>query len=82
VRHVPATGPGGRSSRPYSPKLLECVFFEVTAVWIRYHKLSALLWIEHYPTETTDGASETFEMVVFSSYEVTEREHPTWERQD
>ena len=31
------------------------------------------IWIEHYPPETTDGASETFEMVVFSSYGVTER---------
>jgi hypothetical protein len=32
------------------------------------------IWIEHYPPETTDGASETFKMVVvFSSYEVTER---------
>jgi hypothetical protein len=29
-------------------------------------------WIEHYPPESTDGASETFEMVVFSSYEVLE----------
>jgi hypothetical protein len=31
------------------------------------------VWIELYPKETTDGASETFELVVFSSYEVIER---------
>jgi hypothetical protein len=29
--------------------------------------------IEHYPKEATDGASETFELVVFSSYEIRER---------
>ena len=31
------------------------------------------MWIEHYPKEATDGHSETFELVVFSSYEVKER---------
>jgi hypothetical protein len=31
-----------------------------------------LIWIEHWPEETTD-VEETFELVVFSSYEVTER---------
>jgi hypothetical protein len=31
------------------------------------------VWIEHYPKEATDGASETFELVVFSSYEIKER---------
>jgi hypothetical protein len=31
-----------------------------------------LVWIEHWPKETTDVA-ETFELVVFSSYEVVER---------
>jgi hypothetical protein len=30
-----------------------------------------LAWIEHRPQETTEG-QETFELVVFSSYEVTE----------
>ena len=30
-------------------------------------------WIEHYPSETTDGRVETFELVIFSSYEVEER---------
>jgi hypothetical protein len=32
------------------------------------------VWIEHYPKEATDGHSETFELVMFSSYEVRERE--------
>jgi hypothetical protein len=31
------------------------------------------VWIEHYPKETIDGSTETFELVVFSSYEVKER---------
>ena len=31
------------------------------------------MWIEHYPKEATNWASETFELVVFSSYEVKER---------
>jgi hypothetical protein len=47
---------------------------QIAAEVIRYHKLSsAPVWIEHYPKEATDGASETFELVVFSSYEVKER---------
>jgi hypothetical protein len=45
---------------------------QIAAEVIRYHGLSAPLWIEHYPKEATDGASETFELVVFSSYEVKE----------
>ena len=41
---------------------------------IRSHKLpTPLVWIEHWPKEATDGGEETFELVVFSSYEVTER---------
>jgi hypothetical protein len=32
-----------------------------------------LVWIEHWPKESTDGGAETFELVAFSSYEVTER---------
>jgi hypothetical protein len=32
-----------------------------------------LVWIEHWPKESTNGGEETFELVVFSSYEVTER---------
>ncbi len=36
---------------------------------ICYHKLvSAPVWVEHYPKEATDGHSETFELVVFSSW--------------
>jgi hypothetical protein len=31
-----------------------------------------LVWIEHWPEETTEG-QETFALVVFSSYEVVER---------
>ena len=31
-----------------------------------------LVWIEHWSEESTQG-QETFELVVFSSYEVTER---------
>ncbi len=46
---------------------------QIGAEVIRYHKLGVPpVWIEHYPTETTDGTTETFELVVFSSYEVKE----------
>jgi hypothetical protein len=31
-----------------------------------------MVWIEHWPEETTEG-QETFELVVFSSYKVVER---------
>ena len=30
------------------------------------------MWIEHYPPETTDGRSETFDLVLFSGHEVSE----------
>ena len=47
---------------------------QIAAEVIRYHRLAkAPVWIEHYPKEATDGHSETFELVVFSSYEVRER---------
>jgi hypothetical protein len=46
---------------------------QIAAEVIRYQKLSAPVWIEHYPKGATDGHSETFELVVFSSYEVKER---------
>ena len=46
---------------------------QIVAEVIRYHKLFAPVWIEHYPKEDTDDASETFELVVFSSYEIKER---------
>ena len=32
-----------------------------------------LVWIEHWPKESTNGGEETFELVVFSSYEVVVR---------
>jgi hypothetical protein len=32
-----------------------------------------LVWIEHWPKESSDGGAETFELVVFSSYKVEER---------
>jgi hypothetical protein len=32
-----------------------------------------LVWIEHWPKESTDGGEETFELVAFSSYKVEER---------
>ena len=31
------------------------------------------MWIEHWPKESTNGGEESFELVVFSSYEVVER---------
>ena len=66
---------------------------QIAAEVIRYHRLSAPVWIEHYPTEATDGTSETFELVVFSSYTVKERApflgetrlpigEPTWKTLD
>ncbi len=40
---------------------------------IRSHELpTPLVWMEHWPEESTSGA-ETFELLVFSSYEVEER---------
>jgi hypothetical protein len=46
----------------------------ITAGVIRANKLpTPLVWIEHWPKEATDGVEETFELVVFSNYEVTER---------
>ena len=41
---------------------------------IRYnHVRTPLVWIEHYPPETTNNRKEIFNLVSFSSYEVTER---------
>ena len=46
----------------------------IAAGVIRSHELPApMVWIEHWPKEATDGAEETFELVVFSSCEVVER---------
>jgi len=45
----------------------------ISAAVIRANELpTPLVWIEHWPEETTEG-KETFELVVFSNYEVTER---------
>ena len=47
---------------------------QLAAEVIRYHRLGVPpVWVEHYPKEATDGHSETFELVVFASYEVKER---------
>ena len=46
---------------------------QIAAEVTRYHRLSKPVWIEHYPKEATDGHSETFELVAFSSYETMER---------
>jgi hypothetical protein len=49
---------------------------QIAAEVIRYHRLRVPpVWVEHYPKEATDGHSETFELVVFWSYEVKERAH-------
>jgi hypothetical protein len=46
----------------------------IAAGVIRAHELpTPLVWIEHWPEESTDGGAETFELVVFSNYEVVER---------
>jgi hypothetical protein len=37
-----------------------------------------LVWVEHWPEESTEG-DETFELVVFSSYEVVDRAPCLWE---
>ncbi len=46
----------------------------IAAGVIRANELpTPLVWIEHWPEESTEGGEETFELVVFSSYEVVER---------
>ena len=45
----------------------------IAAGVIRANELpTPLVWIEYWPEESTSGA-ETFELVVFSSYEIEER---------
>lgn len=47
---------------------------QLAAEVIHSHRLpTPLVWIEHWPKESTDGGEETFELVVFSSHEVEER---------
>ena len=49
----------------------------VAAEVIEAHRLSTpLVWIEHHPPETIDGRTETFEIVLFDSYEIGERRAP------
>jgi hypothetical protein len=46
----------------------------VAAGVIRANELpTPLVWIEHWPKESTEGGAETFDLVVFSSYKVIER---------
>ncbi len=35
-----------------------------------------LVWIKHHPPDATDGRTETFEMIVFDSYEIRDRRAP------
>jgi hypothetical protein len=37
---------------------------------IKHYRLPRPVWIEHYPPEATNGSTETFDLVVFESYEV------------
>ena len=65
----------------------------IAAGVIRVNELpTPLVWIEHWPKETTEG-QESFELVVFSSYELTQRApyleetrawigEPTWKSLD
>ena len=46
----------------------------IAAGVIRANELpTPLAWIEHWPKESTDQGAETFDLVVFSRYEVEER---------
>jgi hypothetical protein len=46
----------------------------IAARVIRANELpTPLVWIEHWPKDTTEGGAETFEVVVLSSYKVEER---------
>ena len=45
----------------------------IAAEVIESHRLpTPLVWIEHHPPATTDSRTETFEMVLFDSYEIRE----------
>ena len=45
----------------------------IAAGVIRANELhTPLVWIEHWPEESTNGGEETFDLVVFSSYKVEE----------
>ncbi len=50
----------------------------IAAEVIESHKLpTPLVWIEHYPPESTNRQTETFDLVIFSDYEV-KRVHPPY----
>jgi hypothetical protein len=52
----------------------------IAARVIQANQLPApLVWIEHWPKEATDGGEESFELVVFASYEVVESALPRGE---
>jgi hypothetical protein len=47
---------------------------QLAAEVIRSHGLpTPLVWVEHWLQESTDSGEETFELVVFSNYQVVER---------
>jgi hypothetical protein len=66
----------------------------IAAGVIRANELpTPMVWIEHWPRESVDGGEETFDLVVFSNYEVIERApylgetrvwigEPTWKSLD
>jgi len=55
----------------------------IAAGVIRANRLTTpLVWIEHWPKESTDREEETFDLVTFSSYEVTERAPYLGERRE
>ena len=46
----------------------------IAAGVIRANELpTPLVWIEHWPKESTVGGQQTFDLVIFTSYEVEER---------
>ena len=67
---------------------------QIAAEVVRYRKHALPpVWIEHYPKEATNGRVESFELVIFSSFEVIERApylgktrlsigEPTWKMLD
>ena len=44
----------------------------IAAEVMRAHRLNVPVWIEHHPKETTASGKESFELVLFSDYEVRE----------
>ena len=47
---------------------------QLAAEAIHHHRLpTPIVWIEHHPPVTTDGDTETFDLVDFSSYGIRER---------